>query len=121
MTENQYVYILCNNFNNMTYVGYTNNPERRIRQHNGEICGGARFTTFQKKKCPDLIWRYMCRITADPSVFDKKKALSLEWHIKYETRKHREKGCEGRKRALARALQNDKFAEVIPTIIIEEP
>ena len=35
------VYLLVNDKCNNTYVGITNNLERRIRQHNGEIKGGA--------------------------------------------------------------------------------
>jgi len=34
-----------NSKSNAVYVGYTNRPDRRIRQHNGEISGGAKYTT----------------------------------------------------------------------------
>jgi len=39
------VYLLTHSTKNRTYVGYTNNLKRRLRQHNGEIKGGARSTT----------------------------------------------------------------------------
>ena len=39
------VYLLKHETKNRTYVGYTNNLKRRLRQHNGEIKGGARSTT----------------------------------------------------------------------------
>lgn len=39
------VYLLTHETKNRTYVGITNNLKRRIRQHNGEIKGGARSTT----------------------------------------------------------------------------
>ena len=32
------------NDNNYTYLGITNNFKRRLRQHNGEIKGGAKYT-----------------------------------------------------------------------------
>ena len=38
-------YILRSSVKEKYYVGYTINFERRIRQHNGEIAGGAKKTT----------------------------------------------------------------------------
>ena len=39
-----YVYVLTSTVRAVTYVGCTNDVERRVRQHNGELSGGARFT-----------------------------------------------------------------------------
>ena len=44
-----YVYLL-ESTNHCTYVGATMNLDRRLRQHNGEIKGGARATTTKQKK-----------------------------------------------------------------------
>ena len=38
------VYLLTNTNNNYTYLGITNNSIKRLRQHNGEIKGGAKYT-----------------------------------------------------------------------------
>lgn len=45
-TDEYVCYMLVSSVNpRRTYVGCTNNMKRRIRQHNGEIKGGARYTT----------------------------------------------------------------------------
>ena len=38
-------YVINQSCGARTYCGATNNLVRRLRQHNGEICGGARYTT----------------------------------------------------------------------------
>ena len=61
----------------MTYVGSTVNLNRRIRQHNCDIKGGAKYT----KKGED--WNYYCVIF---NLYgDKNKCLSEEWHLKHYT------------------------------------
>ena len=72
---NYIIYLLINTNNNRTYVGITNNPNRRLRQHNGELKGGAKYTTNNKG---NGIWKYYCQINN----LSKTIALSLEKKIK---------------------------------------
>lgn len=61
-----------------TYVGSTVNLDRRIRQHNGIIKGGAKYTRNGS-------WEYYAVIYNTDN--DKKRCLSEEWHIKFTTNK----------------------------------
>lgn len=116
MQQQHICYILYNDTNNATYNGYTNNLPRRLRQHNGEIKGGARYTTHQCLK-NNVTWKVLCAVTSDSPVFDKRKALSLEWHIRYPTNKrprpYEFNGAQGRLRGLQLAMQNDKFKDIV--------
>lgn len=51
--NNWFVYLLYNPITKRTYIGSTTNPWRRLRQHNGEIRGGARSTRGGK-------WKLVC-------------------------------------------------------------
>ena len=44
MVTEWYVYVLVSTVRAITYVGCTSDVARRVRQHNGELSGGARFT-----------------------------------------------------------------------------
>ena len=90
--ENYIIYLLINSCNSNTYVGITNNKERRIRQHNGELVGGAKYTTSKKG---DGEWMYYGYIEN----LDKSLALSLEKRIQIKSR--RMKGINPLERRLA--------------------
>jgi predicted GIY-YIG superfamily endonuclease len=77
---NYIVYLLINTSNNCTYVGITNNPEQRIRKHNGIISGGARYTSMKKGNGS---WTYYGFILD----LDKSSALSIEKKIHLRSRK----------------------------------
>jgi len=76
--EKWYCYILRNTlpeYKHLTYNGSTNNPKRRLRQHNEEIVGGARYTHGRGGK-----WEIYALLTG---FIDHKNALSCEWRIKH--------------------------------------
>lgn len=104
-----YCYILYNDTNNSTYNGYTNNLERRLRQHNKEIKGGAKYTTRQ-----DVQWKYL--VTIESEDFTYNTALSHEWSIKYPTNKRPRpkeyQGALGRIRSLPLVFKNPKFGGI---------
>lgn len=99
--ENKYFcYIIASG--SRTYNGYTVNLVRRLRQHNGELAGGARATSG---KGP---WRYISIMTA-PS-WTAVRAMQVEWSHKYPTRRRprpREyQGAEGRIRSMEQVCRH---------------
>ena len=107
-----YCYILRNQhpqYSYLTYNGSTNHPIRRLRQHNGEISGGAVYT----KKAP-AGWNIYFLMTGFP---DHKNALSCEWRIKHTEGKPRAKrppqhsGPKGRIVAMNDILQLPKWTQ----------
>jgi len=77
-SEQWYCYILRNKqyqYSHLTYNGSTNNPKRRLRQHNEEISGGARYTHGRGGG-----WEIYALLTG---FVDHKNALSCEWRIKH--------------------------------------
>jgi structure-specific endonuclease subunit SLX1 len=102
-----YVYFI-ESTNGSTYIGATNNLDRRIRQHNKEIKGGAKATTLKVLK--GEIWSYICYIENFPSY---NEALKFEWRWKQLSRKIQKKNPEinpkeKRLQALKELLELDK-------------
>lgn len=77
-----FVYILATEDDRATYVGATVDPDRRLRQHNKEIKGGARATGARVASGHQ--WRRLCRVVGFP---DNHAALSFEWRLKSLTRR----------------------------------
>ncbi len=100
-----YCYILnpVNSVSDITYNGSTNNLVRRLRQHNGEITGGAKATSG---KGP---WEYLAVLEGFE---DHHEALCCEWRIKHPTGKKRPKkycGKKGRIESLNLVLDLDNW------------
>jgi len=72
-----YVYWLQDDKSNKTYIGKTNDLDRRLRQHNGELSGGA-FATHGSH------WHRVCHVTGFP---DERGALQFEWAWKHYSRR----------------------------------
>lgn len=75
-----YVYLLLSS-DNSTYVGTTNDLERRLRQHNKEIAGGAVATTSKVLK--GEAWIRVVHVRGFP---DRQAALQFEWRWKHLSR-----------------------------------
>jgi structure-specific endonuclease subunit SLX1 len=76
-----YVYLL-ESTRKTTYVGATIDPDRRLRQHNKIIKGGAKYTGRLVESGGS--WTRVCYVTGFPTW---KCALQFEWKWKYLTRK----------------------------------
>lgn len=94
--KHHFCYVLYSG--NYTYNGYTVDVRHRLRQHNGEITGGARATTQHRP------WNVLCVLTSNDVKFTNRLALSIEWHIRYPTGKRPKPaeyhGVEGRVKSL---------------------
>ena len=101
-----YNYILYNDIDNSTYNGFTSDLDRRLRQHNGELVGGAGGTRRHRGS-----WKILAFVTSPQ--FTRSTAMSFEWHVRYPTgRKPRPKefnGPNGRLKGLELVMASDKF------------
>ena len=111
-----YCYILRNKnpkYNHLTYNGSTNNPKRRLRQHNEEIVGGARYTHGRGGG-----WEIYALLSGFP---DHKNALSCEWRIKHTNGKPGKRppqhcGIQGRVIALNDILKLERWTKQCTTV-----
>ena len=106
-------YIIVNK--NNTYAGVSPDPVRRLRQHNGEICGGAKYTT---SKGPG--WTHICLVSGFQT---SQQALQFEWAVKHVA--PRNKGGIGQRiQKLFKVLCKERWtskavlAETVPLTIV---
>lgn len=69
-----------------TYIGYTTTPTKRLRQHNGELAGGARCT---HKARP---WSFGLILHCPSSWFNKIHAQQLEYACKHFSKQRKNRG-----------------------------
>ena len=72
-----YVYILTNKYNNVLYIGITNDLVRRVYEHKNDLIDG--FT--KKYKCHKLVWLV--------SVYDINVAILMEKRMKKWDRQYK--------------------------------
>ncbi len=101
----QYFVYLLESTNHTTYIGATVNLEHRLRQHNGEIKGGAVATTRKVNK--GETWKRVCHIEGFPTWSE---CLKFEWAWKFYSRKLSKKlfPLDRRKKALETLLSLEK-------------
>ena len=58
-----------------TYAGVSPDPVQRLRKHNGEISGGAKYTLSKGSG-----WIHVCLVSGFPT---KQNALQFEWAVKH--------------------------------------
>lgn len=98
------------------YIGATVDPRKRLRQHNGEILGGAIRT---RNRGP---WKFQCVVNGFRSW---KEALQYEWAAKYYTRRCR--SIAARRTAIEelntreRWTSNSPLARDVPLTLEYEP
>ena len=97
------VYILKSD--KYSYVGMTNNFFKRIRQHNQEIKGGAKYTSRRTE------WYPICIIDGFETM---KEAMQCEWILK---RSKKLRGPLGRIIHLSNILTKDKWTSKSPLLI----
>lgn len=92
-----------------TYVGISNQLHRRLRQHNGLIKGGAKYT---RGRGP---WALVCFLTAFPS---ESAVKQLEWRLhhlpKQGRRRPRGGGIAWRLEKLAQVLAMERWTQTSP-------
>ena len=99
-----FVYVL-ESTDKATYVGATVDLDHRLRQHNGEIKGGAHATHVRIAQ--GNAWERVCHIRGFP---DWKAALQFEWALKHYSRTFPKRmlPLERRMRGLAILLKKDR-------------
>lgn len=103
--KNDFFVYLLEATNKSTYIGATVNLDRRLRQHNKELKGGAVATS--NKVIKGEIWRRHCYVSGFPSW---QAALQFEWRWKQLSRKLDKKmlPLERRMKALENLLKLDR-------------
>lgn len=73
-SDKPWIFYLIQN-GNATYAGVSPDPTRRLRQHNSEIAGGAKYTTSNSPN-----WSHMCLVSGFQT---KQQSMQFEWAVKH--------------------------------------
>lgn len=103
--ESVYIcYILESVDGKRTYAGITNNMARRLRQHNGELAGGAKYTSKPQSRP----WKVVLTVNGFQT---KVQALQFEWALHHTKG---EGGVPGRMQKLVKVLKKAHWTKSAP-------
>ena len=88
-----------------TYAGVSPDPERRLRQHNGIIKGGAKYPLSRGSG-----WEHACIISGFPS---KINAMQFEWAVKH-CAPIKKGGVESRFQKIKRVMDRERWTSKSP-------
>lgn len=100
-----------------TYVGATVNIQRRLRQHNGQLCGGAHRTSARRP------WKLICYVEGFRTY---REALQFEHAWRRYGKRIKRWGVSGRKEALNLLLNAERWSSRSPVasevtlVVVEE-
>ena len=102
--DSEWIFYIIQN-KNYTYAGVSPTPVKRLRQHNGEIKGGAKYTTSKGKG-----WEHICLIQG----FNNKiEALQFEWAVKHAPPRNKG-GIESRIKKLFDIINKERWTSNSP-------
>ena len=96
-----FVYALTSTSSARPYIGKTNDLCRRLRQHNGEIAGGAKRTHVVLAR-ENSEWVRQLHVSNFP---DERAALNFEWRVQYDICRNAGADARARLSPLERALK----------------
>lgn len=96
-------YIIKNG--NSTYAGVSPDPVQRLRKHNGEISGGAKYTLSRGSG-----WEHVCLVHGFQ---DKIQSMQFEWAVKHVAPRNAG-GIENRIKKLYTVLRREKWTSKSP-------
>ena len=100
-----YVYLLKSTVSNRTYIGYTVNIKRRLRQHNGKLSGGAKRTRRGRP------WKLVLFVSG----FEfERTAMQYEFCIQHTKRYKRTSGVANKIKIMKALLKQDKICKTAP-------
>jgi structure-specific endonuclease subunit SLX1 len=98
-----FFYIIKNG--GFTYAGVSPDPIRRLRQHNGEIKGGAKYPLSKGSG-----WEHACIISG----FETKiQSMQFEWAVKHAPPKNRG-GIDSRFKKIEEVMQRERWTKNSP-------
>ena len=96
-----FVYVLTHARARAPYVGKSRDLAHRLRQHNGEIAGGAKSTARVRAAHPDHAWTRALHLRG---FVDERDALQIEWRVHKELWLARSADLRAGRTPLERAL-----------------